>query len=278
MAAHRRDWLKPVTAGRLGNGAERSCLAGEDRPERSDLTIVDLRVTPIALTDPPLLAASGCHGPYFLRDVVELQVEGGIVGIAEAPGGNAVTTALERARHLVVGTSAFAYRRLEGRLVALNPGCYAGIELACLDACGRGTGQRLCELVGGPVRDSVEFAAHLFYRYAADHPVILADPRLAALDSRGRGQRALDAWGEVRTTEAMAGLAEDFRKRWGFRVFKLKGGVLPPEVERESLEAMAARLGAGVPPLKGERMRVFFDAMRLETIEAAQVVVQSPKP
>jgi glucarate dehydratase len=210
--------------------------------------------------------------------VVELQVEGGIVGIAEAPGGNAVTTALERARHLVVGTSAFAYRRLEGRLVALNPGCYAGIELACLDACGRGPGQRLCELVGGPVRDSVEFAAHLFYRYAADHPVILADPRLAALDSRGRGQRALDAWGEVRTTEAMAGLAEDFRKRWGFRVFKLKGGVLPPEVERESLEAMAARLGAGVPPLKGERMRVFFDAMRLETIEAAQVVVQSPKP
>ncbi|MEX2174042.1 MAG: hypothetical protein WD872_06750 [Pirellulaceae bacterium] len=30
-----------------------------------DLTIKEVRVTPIALPDPPILAASGCHGPYF---------------------------------------------------------------------------------------------------------------------------------------------------------------------------------------------------------------------
>src|SRR5262249_18645993 len=34
-----------------------------------------------------------------------------------------------------------------------------------------------------------------------------------------------------------------FRDRWGFRVFKLKGGVLAPDVERDALKAMAARLG-----------------------------------
>ena len=177
--------------------------------------------------------------------MVELRLDGGIVGIAEAPGGVAVTTALERAKELVVGFSAFAYRRLASRLFALNPGCYAGIEHACLDACGRATGRRLCELVGGPVRATVEFAAYLFYRYAADHPVILADPRLAAGDSRGRSERALDAWGEVRTAEAMAGLAAGFQKRWGFRVLQLKGGVLPPDRERDSLQAVAARLGDG---------------------------------
>jgi glucarate dehydratase len=245
MSIDRRHWLKALTAGLLGGGAGRPAAGGTTQPRPPGLTIVDFKVTPIALPDPPLLAASGCHGPYFLRNVVELKVEGGLVGIGEAPGGEGMTRALERAREIVVGSNAFAYRRLADRLFALHPGCYAGIELACLDACGRGTGRRLCELVGGPVRDSVEFAAYLFYRYAADHPVILADSRLAALDSRGRGQRALDAWGEVRTAEAMAGLAAGFRKRWGFRVFKLKGGVLPPEVERESLEAMAERLGAG---------------------------------
>jgi glucarate dehydratase len=94
--------------------------------------------------------------------------------------------------------------------------------------------------LSGP-RRSVEFAAYLFYRYAADHPVVLADPHL--VDPRGRGEKALDDWGEVRSAEAMARLAVRFRDRFGFRVFKLKGGVLAPEIERDSLKAMAAELG-----------------------------------
>ncbi len=143
----------------------------------------------------------------------------------------------------MVGQNVLAYRKFARELQALGMAVYAGIELACLDACGRATGRRLCELLGGPVRDSVEFAAYLFYRYAADHPVILADPHLA--DSRGRGDRALDDWGEVRTPEAMAAMAARFRDRFGFRVFKLKGGVLAPEAERDSLVAMAERLGPG---------------------------------
>src|SRR5581483_8747645 len=124
-------------------------------------------------------------------------------------------------------------------------GAWAGIELARLDACGRATGRRLCELLGGPVRPDVEFAAYLFFRYAADHPTVLADPHLA--DDRGRGDRALDAWGEVRSPEAMADLAAKFRERWGFRVFKLKAGVLPPDVELETMRALAGRLGRDCP-------------------------------
>jgi glucarate dehydratase len=206
------------------------------------LTITGLRVVPIALPDPPLLNASGCHGPYFLRNVIELQAEGGIVGIGETHGGSDVTTALQRAQKIVVGQNAFAFRKFARELEALGMSCYAGIELACLDACGRATGRRLCELVGGPVRDPVEFAAYLFYRYAADHPVVLADTHI--VDSRGQGNHALDGWGEVRSAESMAALAVAFRDRFGFRVFKLKGGVLAPEAERDSLKTMAARLGA----------------------------------
>src|SRR5947209_5375781 len=122
-------------------------------------------------------------------------------------------------------------------LAGPGPACYAAIEQACLDACGRATGRRLCELLGGPVRDPVEFAAYLFYRYPADHPTVLADPHL--VDSRGKGGRALDAWGEVRTPEAMAAMAKGFRDRWGFRVFKLKAGVLAPDAELETIRAMA---------------------------------------
>jgi glucarate dehydratase len=206
------------------------------------LRITGLKVTPVALPDPPLLAASGCHGPYFLRNIVELETDSGIVGFGETHGGEGVTRALEKARDIVVGKNAFAYRAFARELATLDESCHAGIELASLDACGRATGRRLCELLGGPVRQDVEFAAYLFYRFAADHPKLLADPRV--VDGRGRGDRALDRWGEVRTPEAMAELTLRFREQFGFRVFKLKAGVLAPDTELATMQLMRERLGS----------------------------------
>lgn len=243
MLCNRRDWL--FAAGAAGIAAARlpRALSAESSPPRGPaLAITRLNVTPIALADPPLLAASGCHGPYFLRNIIEVETDAGVVGIGETSGGERVTEGLEAARSEVVGRNAFAYRGFADKL---NPACYAGIELACLDACGRATGRRLCEMLGGPVREEVEFAAYLFYRYAADHPKLLADPRLA--DARGRGDKALDDWGEVRTPEAMANLAERFRQQFGFRVFKLKAGVLAPDAELETMRLLSKRLGNDCP-------------------------------
>lgn len=245
MTLHRRDWFRMAAVGLLGAGSRALGADGPVGRSSSPLTITGLKVTPIALPDPPLLNVAGCHGPYFLRNVVELEVDGKLIGIGETTGGEGTTKALEKARAVVMGRNAFAYRGFARELLALSPACYAGIEIACLDACGRVTGRRLSELLGGPARDSVEFAAYLFYRYAADHPTILADPHLA--DARGRGDRALDGWGEVRTPEAMAAMAKKFRERWGFRTFKLKGGVLSPELELETLKAMNATLGGSCP-------------------------------
>ncbi|MCA1686748.1 MAG: hypothetical protein LC745_12425, partial [Planctomycetia bacterium] len=242
---HRRDWFRFSGLGLAGaglSGASGAEPSPSPRRGTPPLRITGLKVTPIALPDPPLLFAGGCHGPYFLRNVVELTTDDGVVGLGEAPGGTGLTAALEKAGAVVRGKSAFAYRGFAAELLALGAGCYAGVEMACLDACGKATGRRLCELLGGPVRDPVEFAAYLFYRYASDHPVVLADDRMDPSDPRKSG-RKLDDWGEVRSPEAMAALAQEFRRRWGFRVFKLKGGVLSPDAERESLAAMSAKLG-----------------------------------
>jgi glucarate dehydratase len=211
----------------------------------SDLKITELRVTPIALPDPPILASSGCHGPYFLRNIVELRTSSGIVGLGETHGGESVTQALEKCRSALIGQSAFAYRKFAAELLKLGPSAYAGVELACLDAIGRATGRRLCELLGGPLREKVEFASYLFFRYAADHPKVLDDSRL--VDDRGQGDTALDQWGEVRTPEAMAEMAWKFHQKWGFRVHKLKGGVLAPDLELETLKAMNERFGRKHP-------------------------------
>lgn len=209
--------------------------------ENRDVRIKSVRITPIALPDPPILAASGCHGPYFLRNLIELETESGVIGIGETHGGETVTQALERCRTRVIGESVFAFRRFAADLLKLGAAAYSGIELACLDAMGRMTNRRLCDLLGGPVRDRIEFASYLFFRYAADHERVLDDPRL--VDGRGRGEKALDFWGEVRTPEAMAELAWKFHQKFGFRVHKLKAGVLSPDVELDALRAMNQKFG-----------------------------------
>jgi glucarate dehydratase len=241
MVSNRRDWFRFAFAGTLAGDVISRGATGAEAPRGSPLAITGLKVTPIALPDPPLLAASGCHGPYFLRNVIELQTDGGIVGIGETHGGSDVARVLDRAGQILVGQNAFAYRKFARPLQVMSMSAYAAVEMACIDACARATGRRFCELVGGPVRESVEFAAYLFFRYAADHPIVLSDPHL--VDSRGRGDRALDSWGEVRTPESMAAMAAKFRDQWGFKVFKLKAGVLDPDLELQTMKEMAAKLG-----------------------------------
>ena len=246
MPLSRRTWMRSVAVGAAGVFAGPVHLSRAAAPDKSaPLAITNLIVTPIALPDPPLLNAGGLHGPYFLRNIVQLETDAGIVGIGETSGGAAVTAALERSREIIRGQNAFAFRKSRPALEKLHTAAYTAVELACLDACGRATGRRLCELLGGPVRDDVEFAAYLFYRYASDHPKLLADSRI--VDGRGRGERALDAWGEVRTPEAMVREAAEFQRRWGFRVFKLKGGYLPPEQELETMQLLNAHFGKECP-------------------------------
>src|SRR5262249_56707308 len=102
-----------------------------------------------ARPDRPVLADSGWHGPYVLRSVVELQTASGLVGLGETHGGQGVTEALERARPVVQGRDAFAYRAFAPELLRLGPSCYAGVELACLDACGQATRRRPSALLRG---------------------------------------------------------------------------------------------------------------------------------
>lgn len=242
----RRDFLLTGgwgVAGAVGSGA---FAFEQSRSTRAhDLTITEVTVTPIALPDPPILAASGCHGPYYLRNIIEIRTADGIVGIGETVGGEERTTTLQRARERLIGSSAFAYRKFQSDLAERDRRAYAGIELACLDAIGRATGQSVSRLLGGPVRDEVEFGAYLFFRYASDDPRILDDSRI--VDGRGRGDKALDQWGDVRTPESMAQMAWQWHQKWGFRHQKLKGGVLAPDVELAALRAINERFGGKAP-------------------------------
>src|SRR6188472_1924538 len=53
---------------------------------RPPMRITDVRVTPIAFRDPPLLNVSGVHEPWALRSIIEVEAGDGHVGLGESYG------------------------------------------------------------------------------------------------------------------------------------------------------------------------------------------------
>ena len=77
------------------------------------MRIREYRIHAIAMADPPLRSSYGLHQPYALRNVIELESEDGIIGIAETYGGEEPAAALEAIRQQVLGSCPY---RLTGDL------------------------------------------------------------------------------------------------------------------------------------------------------------------
>ncbi|MEU6480895.1 glucarate dehydratase family protein [Streptomyces sp. NPDC047017] len=214
-----------------------------------DLTIAEVRLTPVLVADPPLLNTQGVHQPYTPRLIVEVVTGDGTTGLGETYGDSAY---LELARPFA--------RRLEGRQVsdlnglftvadelavdasrtdtAVDGGGLRGVrtadklrlsvlsafEVACLDALGKALGLPVHTLLGGKVRDAVEYSAYLFYRWAAHPGSVACEP---------------DDWGAALDPAGVVEQARRFKERHGFTSFKLKGGVFPPEQEIAAVRALA---------------------------------------
>jgi len=222
------------------------------------LHIQEIRVTPIALADPPLLNAAGLHAPYALRTIVEIVTNDGIYGLGEVPGSADTTAALEAAAEVLIGQDPFQlnaiYRGLVERfgvddaqrhLVAWEHRrivhVYSAIEVACFDIMGKATGRPVCDLLGGRVRDRVDYSAYLFYKYegAGGELGFGTDPQATGW-AAARQRAALDPDGIVAQAQAMC-------REFGFKSIKLKGGVFPPDHEVATILALRDALGPGTP-------------------------------
>ncbi|GIV59104.1 MAG: mandelate racemase [Rhodothermaceae bacterium] len=190
------------------------------------MRITDIRATPVSVPlEAPLRHANGCHWGRFVRTIVEVETDEGLVGLGELGGGGESATAavaalkpyllghdparLEELRFLIANPTASLYNN---RLQVA-----AAVEFACLDLLGQQWGAPVSEILGGRLRDRIPFAAYLFFRYP--HPT--------------NGVR------EVRTIEQLVEEARTLKHRYGFRTFKLKGGVFPPCYELACFRALA---------------------------------------
>jgi glucarate dehydratase len=217
-------------------------------------TITEMRVVPVAGRDSMLLNLSGAHGPFFTRNIILLRDSAGNTGLGEVPGGECIRLTLEEARPLVIGSRLGDYARviaaMRARFDARDAGgrgaqtfdlrisvhAATAVEAAMLDLLGQHLGVPLAALLGeGQQRSSVEMLGYLFYigdRGKTDLPYRAAgggDPWM-----RLRDEQAL-------TPEAIVALAEAAQQRYGFRDFKLKGGVLRGEQEIEAVTAIKRR-------------------------------------
>ncbi len=220
------------------------------------MQITEFHITPIAITDPPLLNAAGLHAPYALRTVVELVTNEHISGLGEVPGGAESVAALESVRHLVLGHDPFQLNALALALKAhfrKDPAeddltlerrmgrTFSALEVACLDLMGKVANRPVVDLLGGAVRQRVPFAAYLFYKYAGAGGALEFNSDPAAQGwAAARQAAALNPAGLVEQAQAMC-------REFGFQSLKLKGGVFEPAIEVETIRALRRAFGPNMP-------------------------------
>ncbi|MBB2895784.1 glucarate dehydratase [Pseudomonas sp. AS2.8] len=217
--------------------------------------VTSLEVVPVAGQDSMLLNLSGAHGPYFTRNVLILKDSAGRTGVGEVPGGESIRQTLEDARQFLVGQPLGQYQRILGQVRQAFAGrdssgrglqtfdlritihAVTALEAALLDLLGQHLEVPVAALLGeGQQRDAVEMLGYLFY---------VGDRTRTTLDYRSEAESD-DAWFRVRNEEALTPetvvrLAEAAYDRYGFKDFKLKGGVLSGDAEIEAVTALAER-------------------------------------
>lgn len=209
----------------------------------SSTRIVDVRVTPIAFRDPPLLNVAGVHEPWALRSIIEVEMADGRVGLGESYGDLETLSNLAKVTAQLVGLDPFDLNRLTRVVYGLvgdnpDPGAafpaagdkarasaLAAFEVAFLDLQGQILGRPLYQLLGGALRPSVAYSAYLFYKFARHKD----DPGYPA-----------DDWGEALTPEQLVEQARRMIDTSGFGSIKLKAGVFAPDEEIAGLQALRA--------------------------------------
>jgi glucarate dehydratase len=217
--------------------------------------ITELQVVPVAGHDSMLLNLSGAHGPFFTRNILILKDSAGHVGVGEVPGGEGIRKTLEDARDLLVGQPIGAYQSLLNKVrktfadrdaggrglqtfdLRITIHAVTAVESAVLDLLGQHLDVPVAALLGeGQQRDAVEMLGYLFY---------VGDRNKTDLAYRSEHD-AENEWfrrrnEEALTPEAVVELAEAAYARYGFKDFKLKGGVLRGEDEIAAVTALAER-------------------------------------
>lgn len=194
------------------------------------MKITDIKATTVTVPlKAPLRHAAGCHWGRFVRTIVEVETDEGIVGLGEMGGGGESAEAVFKAmKGYLLGHDPARLEEMRFKIANPTASLYnnrtqilAALEFACLDIIGQKWDVPVYDVLGGKLQDEVPFASYLFFRYP--------NPR--------------DGSGEVRTIDQLVVHAKELKENYGFTSHKLKGGVFRPEYELECYRAIAEAMG-----------------------------------
>ncbi len=140
------------------------------KPQR----IRDIRATTVTVPPrSPLRHANGCHWGRFVRTIVEVETDDGIIGLGEMGGGGESAEAVFRAmKSYLVGHEVSRLEEMRFKIANPTASLYnnrtqvlAALEFACLDILGQAWGVPVSEILGGRLHDRVNFASYCFFRY-----------------------------------------------------------------------------------------------------------------
>jgi glucarate dehydratase len=186
------------------------------------MKIADIRATTVTVPlEAPLRHANGCHWGRFVRTIVEVETDDGLIGLGEMGGGGESAEATIRAmKPYLAGLDPTRLEEMRFRIANPTASLYnnrtqilAALEFACLDILGQAWGVPVCDILGGRLRDRVPFASYCFFRYPPH---------------------------EVRTIGQVVQNARELKRRYGFTTHKVKAGVFHPDYELECYRAIAA--------------------------------------
>lgn len=190
------------------------------------MKIIDIRATTVTVPlEAPLRHANGCHWGRFVRTIVEVETDNGLIGLGEMGGGGESAEAVFRAmKGYLLGHDPARIEEMRFKIANPTASLYnnrtqilAALEFACLDILGQAWGVPVHAILGGKLRDRVPFASYCFYRYP--------NPKTGE--------------GEVRTIDQVVENARTLKQRFGFTTHKVKAGVFHPDFELEAYRAVA---------------------------------------
>src|SRR6266700_357001 len=167
------------------------------------MKIVDIKPTTITVPlEAPLRHANGCHWGRFVRTIVEVETDNGLVGLGEMGGGGESAEAIFRAmKSYLVGHDPARLEEMRFRIANPTASLYnnhtqilAALEFACLDILGQKWDDPENDILSRKLQDKVPFASYLFFRYP----------------------NSKDGSGEVRTIEQLVSHSRELRQRYGF--------------------------------------------------------------
>ncbi|WP_439236205.1 enolase C-terminal domain-like protein [Lonepinella koalarum] len=214
--------------------------------------ITSMKVIPVAGHDSMLMNVGGAHSPYFTRNIVIVTDSAGHTGVGEAPGGAIIENALTEAIPHVINRPISLLNCIindmhSGYLNSdydtfgkgawtfeLRVNAVAALEAALLDLLGQFLNVPVAELLGsGKQRDEVTVLGYLFY---------IGDDKITDLPYQ-QPTMGQHEWYNIRRKKAMdtssvVELAAASKDRYGFKDFKLKGGVFEGAKEIETIIAL----------------------------------------